>query len=62
MGGAFLDVRYQMQLSKKARAVIQMIGAILLVLGVEAISHDALFGAVFLLPVGGWLFGRSMSA
>jgi hypothetical protein len=51
-----------MQLSKKARAVIQMIGAILLVLGVEAVSHDALFRAVFLLPVGGWLFGRSMSA
>jgi hypothetical protein len=51
-----------MQLSKGARATIQMIGAILLVLGVEAIAHEALFRAVFLLPLGGWLFGRSMSA
>jgi hypothetical protein len=51
-----------MQLSKRTRATIQMIGAMLLVLGVEAISQDASFRAVFLLPLGGWLFGRSMSA
>ena len=50
-----------MQLSKRARAAIQMVGAIALVLGVEAITHGALFRAFFLLPLGGWLFGRSMS-
>jgi hypothetical protein len=58
----FLNGGNEMQLSKRLRATIQMIGAILLVLGVEAIAHEALFRAVFLLPLGGWLFGRSMSA
>jgi hypothetical protein len=48
-------------LSKKARAIIQVGGAILLVLGVEAISSGSTFSAGLLLPVGGWLFGRSMA-
>jgi hypothetical protein len=50
-----------MPLSKWTRAVIQMLGAVLLVLGIEAVHHEALFHAVFLLPLGGWLFGRSMA-
>jgi hypothetical protein len=48
-------------LSKQARAVIQIAGAILLVLGVQAISNGSTFSAGLLLPVGGWLFGRSMA-
>jgi hypothetical protein len=48
-------------LSKRARAIIQIAGAVLLVLGVEAISSGSTFSAGLLLPVGGWLFGRSMA-
>jgi hypothetical protein len=48
-------------LSKQARAVIQMAGAVLLVLGIQAISSGSTFSAGLLLPVGGWLFGRSMA-
>jgi hypothetical protein len=48
-------------LSKQARAIIQIAGAILLVLGVEAISNGSTFSAGLLLPVGGWFFGRSMA-
>ncbi len=50
------------QLSKQARAVIQIAGAVLLVFGIEAITNGALFRAGLLLPVGGFLFGRSLSA
>jgi hypothetical protein len=49
------------QLSKRARAVIQIAGAILLVFGIEAITNGALFRAGLLLPLGGFLFGRSLS-
>jgi hypothetical protein len=49
-------------LSKLARAIIQIAGAILLVLGVEAVTNGAQFSAWLLLPTGGWLFGRSMGA
>jgi hypothetical protein len=48
------------ELSKQARAIIQIAGAILLVLGVEAVTNGAQFSAWLLLPTGGWLFGRSM--
>jgi hypothetical protein len=50
------------ELSKQARAVIQIAGALLLVLGVEAVSNGAQFTAWLALPTGGWLFGRSMGA
>jgi hypothetical protein len=50
------------ELSKQARAVIQIAGALLLVLGVEAVTNGAQFTAWLVLPTGGWLFGRSMGA
>jgi hypothetical protein len=50
------------KLSKQARAVIQIAGAIMLVFGVEAVSNGAQFSAWMLLPTAGWLFGRSLSA
>ena len=52
---------HSVPLSKLARAVIQMAGAVLLVLGVEAISNGSTFSAALLLPLGGWFFGRSMA-